>query len=73
MQRLQTLVPELQQAWLSRRYLLNHIAEDGFSIPNYLRQKQLANLDAIDESQVKKTKREGTRSARKPRAPRSKK
>ena len=73
MQRLQTIVPELHQAWLSRRYLLNHMAEEGFSIPNYLRQKQLANLDALDESQVKKTKKEGTRSARKPRAPKKSK
>jgi len=53
-QRLQTIVPELIQSWLSRRYLLNRMAEKGFSIDSYLREKQMATLDALDEGQVKK-------------------
>ena len=45
---------ETRQAVLSRRYLLARIAEEGFSITTYLREKQFSMLDAIDEGQVKK-------------------
>ncbi len=45
---------ETRQAVLSRRYLLARIAEEGFSITTYLREKQYSMLDAIDEDQVKK-------------------
>ena len=45
---------ETKQAVLSRRYLLARIAEQGFSIGIYLREKQYSMLDAIDEDQVKK-------------------
>ena len=47
---------ETRQAVLSRRYLLARIAEEGFSITTYLREKQYSMLDAIDEDQVKKTR-----------------
>ena len=45
---------ETRQAVLSRRYLLARIAEEGFSITTYLREKQYSMLDAIDEDLVKK-------------------
>ena len=48
---------ETRQAVLSRRYLLARIAEEGFSITTYLREKQYSMLDAIDEDQVKKRAR----------------
>lgn len=49
---------ETRQAVLSRRFLLARIAELGFSISTYLREKQISMLDAIDEKQIKKSKRE---------------
>ena len=45
---------ETRQAVLSRRYLLTKIAEHGFSISVYLREKQHSMLDAIEENQDKK-------------------
>ena len=51
--RLGNALPELRQAWLSRRYLLERMADEGFSITAYLRQKQIAMLDAMDEQKIK--------------------
>ncbi len=51
--RLDNTLPDLRQAWLSRRYLLAKIAEQGFTISTYLKEKQLSLLDAIDESSIK--------------------
>ena len=53
MKRLGTALPELQQTWLSRRYLLSRMGEEPFSVATYLRQKQIAMLDALDEKKVK--------------------
>ena len=52
-QRLSTLLPELRQAWLSRRYLLTKMADDGFTVSGYLREKQMSMLDALDEDMLK--------------------
>ena len=54
MSRFTDSLTETRQAVLSRRYLLARIAEQGFSIGIYLREKQYSMLDAIDEDQVKK-------------------
>lgn len=54
--RLEHILPEEKETWLSRRYLLVKIAEQGFTVTNYLREKQMSMLDAIDESAIK-TKR----------------
>ena len=55
--RLGNILPDLRQAWLSRRYLLAKIAEKGFSVDNYLHEKQMSMLDALDEGSLKtKTK-----------------
>ncbi len=51
--RLDNTLPDLRQAWLSRRYLLAKIADQGFTISTYLKEKQLSLLDAIDESTIK--------------------
>ena len=51
--RLENTLPEEKEAWLSRRYLLVKIAEQGFTVTHYLKEKQMSMLDAIDESAVK--------------------
>ena len=63
MKRLGNALPELRQAWLARRYLLSRMSEEAFSVTAYLRQKQVAMLDALDESKVKQ------RSKKKEKAP----
>ena len=54
--RLDRALSEEKETWVSRRYLLVKIAEQGFSVTHYLREKQMSMLDAIDESDTK-TKR----------------
>ena len=51
--RLERTLPEEKEAWLSRGYLLVKMAEQGFTVTNYLREKQMSMLDAIDESAIK--------------------
>ena len=63
--RLSTVLPDLRQAWLSRRYLLTKMMEQDFSIDAYLHEKQMSMLDAIEEGTLK-PKRE-----RKPKAPKA--
>ncbi len=66
--RLSNALADERQTWLSRRYLLTKIAEQGYTPTIYLKEKQLSMLDAIEEVMPKPK--------RKPRAkktPRSKK
>ena len=51
--RLDRALSEEKETWASRRYLLVKIAELGFSVTHYLREKQMSMLDAIDESDIK--------------------
>ena len=51
--RLDRALSEEKETWVSRRYLLVKIAEQGFSVTHYLREKQMSMLDAIDESDIK--------------------
>jgi hypothetical protein len=63
--RMSNALPDERQTLLSRRYLLIKIAEKGFTVSTYLKEKQMSMLDAIDESSLKpKRQRE-----RKPKAP----
>ena len=63
--RLAGSLPDERRTWLSRRYLLTKIAEQGYTVSIYLKEKQMSMLDAIDESSLKpKRQRE-----RKPKAP----
>ena len=63
--RLTGSLPDERRTWLSRRYLLTKIAEQGYTVSIYLKEKQMSMLDAIDESSLKpKRQRE-----RKPKAP----
>ena len=66
--RLSNALPDLRQAWLSRCYLLQRMAEEGFSIETYLHEKQMSMLDAFPDDVRQRTKRE-----RKPKAPKEKK
>lgn len=51
--RLSRALPEMKQTWLARRYLLSKIAEQGYTVEFYLKQKQMSMLDAIDEDSIK--------------------
>lgn len=51
--RLASSLPELRQAWLARRYLLSRIAEHGFTVGFYLKEKNMSMLDALDEDSIK--------------------
>ena len=57
MKRLTENYADLRQAWLSRRYLLQKMSEQTFTIAAYLRQKQHSLLDAMDEQKLKKKKK----------------
>ena len=56
MSRLGDVLADLRQAWLSRRYLLMKMAELGFTVDAYLKEKQMSMLDALDEKALKKPK-----------------
>jgi len=47
--RLGNALPDERQTWLSRRYLLTKMAEQGFTVNGYLKEKQMSMLDAVDE------------------------
>ena len=63
--RLSTVLPDLRQAWLSRRYLLTKMMEQDFSVDAYLHEKQMSMLDAIEEGALKPKR------VRKPKAPKA--
>ena len=65
--RLNNALPDLKQAWLARRYLLLKIAEKGYTVDNYLHEKQMSMLDALSEGDVK------PRRQRKPKTPKTQK
>lgn len=71
MSRLNDVLPELTQAYLSRKFLLQRIAEKGFTTTQYLKYKQQTLINAMDmqdESQLtrqRKTSRKKTSSKRK--------
>lgn len=57
MKRLDSLMQDMRQAYLSRRYLLGKMSEQTFSISAYLQEKQISMLDALDERNLKKKKK----------------
>ena len=67
-QRLNNTLPDMKQTWLSRRYRLTAIAEQGFTVTIYLREKQMSMLDALDEDDIKKkkAKKEKTKKPKEP-------
>ena len=54
MKQLTETLSELYQTWHSRRYLLQQMSQQTFTIAIYLRQKQHALIDAMDEQMLKK-------------------
>lgn len=51
--RLDNALPDLRQTCMARRYLLLKIAEKGYTVDNYLHEKQMSMLDALDEGKMK--------------------
>ena len=65
--RLDNALPDLRQAVVARRYLLLKIAELGYSVGNYLHEKQMSMLDALDADSPSKSKGGKTAGKRKKR------
>ena len=72
-QRLGNVLPDVRQAWLSRRYLLTKISDEGYSISTYLREKQMSMLDALDEKALKKKRERQPRTPGEPKPPKEEK
>ena len=70
MKRLDQVVVDLQKATSSRLYLLRKMADRGFTIAGYLRYKQHAMLDAMDDEEPAKKK---VRKVREPKPKKEKK
>ena len=51
--RLDSALADERQTWLSLRYLLMKIAERGYTVSIYLKEKQHAMLNAIEEGEIK--------------------
>ena len=67
MRRLGDAFSELQQAFLSRRYLLAHIVQTGFTTALYLKHKQHSLVDALDaEEKPKRTRKKTATKKEKP-------
>ncbi|SDG61661.1 UvrD-like helicase C-terminal domain-containing protein [Prevotella communis] len=64
--RLDNALPDLRQACLSRRYLLEKMAEMGFSVDNYLHEKQMSMLDALGEDDVKSKRQRKPKASKAP-------
>ncbi len=68
--RLNNALPDLRQAWLARRFLLVKIAEKGFTVDNYLHEKQMSMLDALSEVDVKPKRQRKSKTSKTPKAQR---
>ena len=56
--RLNNALPDLKQTWLARRYLLVKIADKGYSVDNYLYEKQMSALEGFPVETNDKSKRQ---------------
>ena len=72
MNRFTESLADVRQAVLSRRFLLSKIAEQGFSIPIYLHEKQYSLLDAIDEDKIKKPRKQRAKKEKPKKEPKEK-
>ncbi len=66
LKRLNNIMADFRQAYLSRRYLLMKISEETFSIPYYLQAKQMSMLDALDEKALKRKREKKEKEPTKP-------
>lgn len=64
--RLGNALPDERQTWLARRYLLTKMAEQGFTVGSYLKEKQMSVLDAIDEDSLKPKRKRKSKEPKKP-------
>ncbi len=67
--RLDNVLADLHQTWLARRYLLTKIAENGFTVSYFLKEKQMSMLDALDDKKPKRTKKPKASKEAKPKTP----
>jgi len=72
MSRFPEALADVRQTVLSRRFLLSRIAEQGFSIAVYLHEKQFSLLDAIDEQQIKKPRKQRAKKEKPKKEPKEK-
>lgn len=72
MNRFTESLADVRQAVLSRRFLFSKIAEQGFSIPVYLHEKQYSLLDAIDEDKIKKSRKQRVKKEKPKKEPKEK-
>ena len=72
MNRFAESLADVRQSVLSRRFLLSKIAEQGFSIPIYLHEKQYSLLDAIDEDKIKKPRKQRVKKEKPKKEPKEK-
>ena len=72
MNRFTETLADVRQSVLSRRFLLSKIADQGFSIPIYLHEKQYSLLDAIDEQQIKKLRKQRVKKEKPKKEPKEK-
>ena len=56
MNRLKDVLAETRQTWLAKRYVMMKIAAQGFTVDSYLKEKQMAMLDALDEKKPRQRK-----------------
>ena len=70
--RLKHELPELVQTYRSTRQLLTRIAEKGFTVTTYLREKQTALLDAMDDGTAKGSRRRKERKPKEKKEPKPK-
>ena len=54
MSRLSDLLPELRQQWFIHRTLLAKMAETEFTVTTYLKERQMAMLDAADDQALRR-------------------
>ena len=59
--RLGNAIPDERQTLVSHRYLLTKIAENGFTVTNYLKEKQMSVIDAIDSNKTTQPRKRKTR------------
>ena len=52
--RLADSLPELRQQWFLHTTLLRKMAEEGFTVTNYLKERQQAMLEAADDSKLRR-------------------
>ena len=64
--RLSTALPDEKQTWMTCRYLLTKIEEQGFTVSHYLKEKQMSVLDALNENTLKNKRKQKAKQEPKP-------